>query len=66
MSEKFIPAAEALRRYAKSDIRTLQSWAKKGYILYQVIGAKTRNPQWFFESPEARYERTMGIVQTIK
>lgn len=58
----FIPAADALRRYGKSDLRTLKEWARKGYILYQVIGEKSTRPEWLFESPEARYERLMGAV----
>lgn len=57
----FICATEALRRYGKSDLRTLQSWGRKGYILYQVINAGGKNPEWLFESPEARFERTMGL-----
>lgn len=61
-SEIFIHAKEALRRYGKSDIRTLQSWARKGLILYQVINAKSAHPEWLFESPEARYERVQGTL----
>lgn len=57
----FITAEEALKRYGKSDIRTLKSWARKGYMLYQVIGATDGHPKWLFESPEARYERLQGI-----
>ena len=58
----FIPECEALRRYGRSDRRTLRSWAKRGYLLYQVINPESPRPEWMFESPEARYERTMGIV----
>ena len=56
----FIPAAEAMRRYGVGDIRTLKDWARKGEILYQVVCGKYN--KWLFESPESRYERTMGIV----
>lgn len=56
----FISANEALKRYNKSDIRTLKSWARAGVILYQVITTGRTKAEWLFESPEARYERTMG------
>ena len=59
--EIFICAAEATQRY-KKDLRTLKAWARNGYVLYQVIGAGRRKQEWLFESPEARYARTMGIV----
>lgn len=57
----FISAAEATQRY-KKDLRTLKSWARSGYLLYQVIGAGRKKQEWLFETPEARYARTMGIV----
>lgn len=57
----FISSAEGVRRYGK-DLRTLKDWAKKGYILYQVINPQSRQQEWLFESPEARYDRVMGIV----
>ena len=60
MAEIFISAKEAKRRYFVADLRTLQSRAKRGEILYQVIDPDGRRPQWLFESPEARYERITG------
>lgn len=59
--EIFISASEATRRY-KKDLRTLKSWARNGYLLYQVIGAGRKKQEWLFENPEARYDRTMGVV----
>lgn len=60
MAEVFITANEAKRRYFVADLRTLQSRARKGEIRYQVINPKSKRPRWLFESPEARYARTMG------
>ena len=60
-NEIFLSAGDATRRYGK-DIRTLKAWARNGYVLYQVIGAGRRKQEWLFESPEARYDRVMGIV----
>ena len=56
----FISAREALERYGVVDVRTLKAWARDGMILYQVLYPNKRKQVWFFESPEARYERTMA------
>lgn len=55
----FIPSHDARNRYGR-DLRTLKEWARKGYILYQVINPESRQPEWLFESPEARYDRVNG------
>ena len=56
----FIAADEAMRRYGKADLRTLKRWARNGDLQYQVLSAGKRKQIWLFESPEARYARTMG------
>lgn len=57
----FIPSKEAQARYGK-DERTLKRWARDGDILYQVIKPESRKAHWYYESPEARYERVMGSI----
>lgn len=57
----FISAQEAVRRYCVADARTLKRWARNGYLLYQCVGNEHKQV-WFFESPEARYERTVGLL----
>ena len=58
----FIDLKEAMRRWHVGDKRTLQRRARNGEIRYMVMGAKSKRPQWLFETPEACYERTHGNV----
>lgn len=54
---EFAPAKEACRLWAR-DIRTLKKWSDRGEIRSQVLNPdKGTRPQWYFETPQARYER---------
>lgn len=54
---EFVDKKEACRLWQR-DLRTLQKWAEAGEIRAQRINpSRGDRPQWYFETPQARYDR---------
>ena len=54
---RLVPAKEALRLWMVSDIRTLIKRATNGDLQYMREPRGTKQTAWYFETPDAKYER---------
>lgn len=55
-TEEFVGIKDATRLWQK-DVRTLIKWAKSGELRGQYISTGNKRGQWYFETPQARFNR---------